>query len=107
MLHTGEMNVYSGQEFDQFSINLNSFSAFVQAHEDYYKDLDLSCYRQVVEVWFEDLINDPWYLFGQFNIVEKTQYSMQKSPNRYQQLVKNIDEVYTCYQSLKETGRAR
>ena len=100
MLHTGEMHAYSGREFDQFDINLESFCAFVQAHDDYYKELDLTCYRQVVEIWFEDLISDPWYLFGQFNIVEKTKYGIQKSPNRYQQLVKNIDEVYTCYQSL-------
>ena len=97
-----QMNVYSGREFEPFDINLDSFRAFVQAHTDYYKELDLSCYRQVVEVWFEDLIADPWYLFGQFNIVEKTHYAMQKSPNRYQQLVKNIDDVYTCFQSLKE-----
>jgi hypothetical protein len=100
MLHTGEMNIYSGQDFDQFDIDLHKFRELVQAHTDYYKKLDLSCYQKVVEIWFEDLISNPWYLFGQFNIVEKTMYSMQKSPNRYQQLVKNINEVYTCYQSL-------
>ena len=100
MLHTGEMNIYSGREFNQFDIDLRQFKNFVQAHTDYYKKLDLSCYQKVVEIWFEDLISDPWYLFGQFNIVEKTVYGMQKSPNRYQQLVKNINEVYTCYQSL-------
>jgi hypothetical protein len=105
MLHTGEMNVYSGRQFDQFDIDLDSFRAFVQAHEDYYKELDLSGYRRVVEVWFEDLIDDPWYLFGQFNIVEKTQYVMQKSPNRYQQLVKNIDHVYTCYEELQKENK--
>ena len=106
MLHTGEMNIYSSQEFGQFDINLKDFRDLVQAHTDYYKELDLSCYRQVVEIWFEDMIADPWYLFGQFNIVEKTSYGVEKSPNRYQQLVKNIDEVYTCYQSLNKTGRA-
>jgi hypothetical protein len=105
MLHTGEMNIYSGQEFDQFDIDLENFAALVQAHNDYYKELDLSCYRQVVEVWFEDLISDPWYLFGQFNIVEKTSYGTNKSPNRYQQLVKNIDDVYTCYQSLEKNRK--
>jgi hypothetical protein len=105
MLHTGEMNLYSGREFDQFDIDLQSFENVVRAHDDYYQQLDLSCYRQVVEVWFEDLIADPWYLFGQFNIVEKTSYEVQKSPNRYQQLVKNIDDVYTCYQSLEKNRK--
>ena len=105
MLHTGEMNVYSGQTFEQFDIDLQRFEQLVQSHKDYYKELDLSCYRQVVDVWFEDLIADPWYLFGQFNIVEKTSYEVQKSPNRYQQLVKNIDDVYTCYQSLEKIGK--
>lgn len=105
MLHTGEMNLYSGQEFDQFDIDLKSFGDVVQAHDDYYQTLDLSCYRQVVEVWFEDLITDPWYLFGQFNIVEKTSYLVQQSPNRYQRLVKNIDDVYTCYQSLEKNRK--
>lgn len=105
MLHTGEMNLYSGREFDQFDIDLHSFENMVCAHDDYYRALDLSCYRQVVDVWFEDLIADPWYLFGQFNIVEKTSYEVQKSPNRYQQLVKNIDDVYTCYQSLEKNRK--
>ena len=105
MLHTGEMNLYSGREFDQFDIDLQSFESVVRAHEDYYQELDLSCYRQVVDVWFEDLISDPWYLFGQFNIVEKTSYEVHKSPNRYQQLVKNIDDVYTYYQSLEKNRK--
>ena len=97
--------MYSGGEFDQFDIDLDSFRAFVQAHDDFYKELDLTGYRRVVEVWFEDLINDPWYLFGQFNIAEKTQYVMQKSPNRYEQLVKNIDHVYTCYEALQKENK--
>jgi len=97
--------VYSGQEFDQFDIDLHKFEEFAQAYRDYYKELDLTCYRRVVKVWFEDLIDDPWYLFAQFNIVEKTQYAMQKSPNRYQQLVKNIDDVYNCYQTLLKENK--
>jgi hypothetical protein len=107
MRHTGEMSVYSGREFDRFDIDLQSFRDLVQAQDDFYKEIDLSCYRQVVKVWFEDLISDPWYLFGQFNIVKKTVYGIQKSPNRYQQLVKNIDDVYACYQSLKQNKGAQ
>ena len=99
------MNVYSGQTFEQFDIDLQRFEQLVQSHKDYYKELDLSGYRRVVDVWFEDLIADPWYLFAQFNIVEQTQYVMQKSPNRYQQLVKNINDVYTCYQSLEKNRK--
>jgi hypothetical protein len=106
MLHTQEMNIYTGRAFDQFDIDLQDFTDLALAHKDYYKELDLSCYRQVIEVWFEDMINDPWYLFSRFNIVEKTSYGVEKSPNRYQQLVKNINEVYNYYQSLKETRRA-
>jgi hypothetical protein len=105
MLHTGEMSVYSGKQFDQFDVSLENFKALFAAHNEYYRELDLSCYQQVVDIWFEDLISDPWYLFKQFNIVEKTSYGVQKSPNRYQQLVKNIDDVYTCYQTLLKKNR--
>ena len=100
MLHTGEMSIYSHKQFDKFDIDLKSFSSLVTAHEYFYQQIDLSCYRQVVDVGFEELISDPYYLFGKFNIVEKTSYGIEQSPNRYQQLVRNIDEVYTCYQSL-------
>ena len=100
MLHTGEVNTYSGKEFKQFNIDLQSFKAILQAHDDFYKEFDLSCYQNVVEVWYEDMISDPWYLFKKFNISEKTVYGVQQSPNRYQQLVKNLDDVYTCYQSI-------
>lgn len=100
MLHTGEMSIYSHKQFDKFDIDLKSFNALVTAHADFYQQIDLSSYRQVVDIWFEDLISDPYYLFGKFNIVEKTSYGIEQSPNRYTSLVKNIDEVYTYYQSL-------
>jgi hypothetical protein len=107
MLHTGEMSIYSHKEFSQFDIDLLSFSSLFAAHDEFYKKFDLTRYRNVVEIWFEDLISDPYYLFGQFNISEKTSYGIERSPNRYEKLVKNIDDVYTCYQSLSSnTGNS-
>jgi hypothetical protein len=108
MLHTGEMSIYSHKEFSQFDIDLLSFSSLFAAHDEFYKKFDLTRYRNVVEIWFEDLISDPYYLFGQFNISEKTSYGIERSPNRYEKLVKNIDDVYTCYQSLSSnTGNSK
>ena len=100
MLHTGEMSIYSHKEFNKFDIDLEDFGALVKSYQEFYQQIDLSGYRQVVDIWFDKLILDPYYLFGKFNIVEKTSYGIERSPNRYTSLVKNIDEVYTYYQSL-------
>jgi hypothetical protein len=94
MLHTGEMSLYSGREFDQFDINKQDFLNLFRAHQDFYKRIDIPKHREVIELWFEDLMTDPYYLFGKFNIVEKTSYQLtHQSPNRYQDLIRNLDDL--------------
>jgi hypothetical protein len=101
MLHTGEMSLYTGKQFDQFDINPQDFLDLFCGHRDWYKKIDISGYRNVIEIWFEDLMTDPYYLFGKFNIVEKTSYQLtQQSPNRYQDLIRNLDDLRNYYELL-------
>ena len=101
MLHTGEMSLYTGKQFDQFDINKQDFLNLFRAHRDWYKQIDISGYRNVIEIWFEDLMSDPYYLFGKFNIVEKTSYQLtQQSPNRSQDLIRNLDDLRNYYELL-------
>ena len=101
MLHTGEMSLYTGKQFDQFDINKQDFLNLFRAHQNWYKQIDISGYRNVIEIWFEDLMSDPYYLFGKFNIVEKTSYQLtQQSPNRYKDLINNVDDLRNYYELL-------
>ena len=94
MLHTGEMSLYSGRTFDQFDIDKQDFLNLFRAHQDFYKRIDIPKNCQVIELWFEDLMTDPYYLFGKFNIVEKTSYQLtHQSPNRYHDLIRNLDDL--------------
>lgn len=101
MLHTGEMSLYTGKQFDQFDIAQKDFRNLFHAHQNYYKKIDISGYKNVIEIWFEDLMTDPYYLFGKFNIVEKTSYQLtRQSPNRYKDLINNLDDLRNYYELL-------
>ena len=106
MLHTGEMITYSGEKHSKFEIDTVEFTKLFFGYYGFYDKINLTCYNRVIEIWFEDLILDPYYLFGKFNLVEKTSYEIiQPSPNRYENLVTNVDELQECYQSLIENHK--
>ena len=106
MLHTGEMVTYSSKEHSKFKIDPHDFTALFAAYYEFYNKIDLTYYNKVIEIWFEDLVSDPYCLFGKFNIVEKTSYEIIKSsPNRYQNLVTNIEELQVCYQLLIQNSK--
>jgi hypothetical protein len=106
MLRTGEMVTYSGKEYSKFKIDPREFTGLITAYYEFYDKIDLTCYNKVIEIWFEDLVSDPYHLFGKFNLVEKTSYEIIKpSPNRYQNLVTNVDELEYCYQAWLQAHR--
>ena len=103
MIHTGEMSIYSNKEFSKFKVNLQQFTNFWRAHYDFYQKLNLSYYKQVIELWYEDVMSDPYHLFSQFNIAEKTYYDESlKCPYRFDNLITNVDELRSQYFLLEK-----
>lgn len=91
---TNEPNAYQKRELEPFCVMPDNFHGLYQAHLDFYKLIDTSLYKEVVEIFFEPLMNDPYYLFAQFGIDNPTDYSLdQKSPYDYQHLVANLEQL--------------
>jgi hypothetical protein len=102
MLHTNEANNYTNKKVEPFVVDPESMKAFLVGLYDFYQNRNLSHYKKVIEIDFDQLISDPYYLFGQFNIVEKTNYNITKSPYRYQDLILNLDELKEIYNNYNQ-----
>ncbi len=101
-IYSAEGVVYSNKHLEPFRVPANDMERYLLGFYDFYRRRNLSYYKQVVEIDFDSLISDPYYLFGQFNITEKTNYMIQKCPYRYQDLIINIDELWSIYESISQ-----
>lgn len=102
--HTQETTVYSGTKNTPLYISDRDFIIFYDTYNNFYNGIDLSKYHCVVDVYYEDLISDPYYLFSKFNISEETRYDLcQKSPYNKEQLIVNYKELQELYKKLNGT----
>jgi hypothetical protein len=94
---TNEYTEYSDKSIEPFTVDVADFIKFHNSFETFYDQIDRTQYKKIIDIWYEDLVNDPYYLFEQFNIVEKTNYNegegSTKSPYNYYNLIINIDEL--------------
>ena len=103
MNRTHESAAYTNKHIEPFRVSNDEMTGYLLGLYSFYRQRDLSFYENVIEIDFDQLITDPYYLFAQFNLVEKTKYNIQKSPYRYQELIINIDELWSIYQSISPT----
>lgn len=98
MDHTRESHAYSNKTIQPFCADPKKLNGYWAAYHDFYQTRNLALYKKIIEIEFENLISDPYYLFGQFNIVEQTTYDQNgRSPYRYQDLITNLDELLEVY----------
>ncbi|CAB4128185.1 hypothetical protein UFOVP112_11 [uncultured Caudovirales phage] len=102
--HTKETSIYSGTKNTPMYGSEETFKNLYFMYNSYYKQIDLSGYRNVIEMYYEDLIEDPYYLFSRFNISERTRYDFcEKSPYNKEELIINFDELKELYKKLNGT----
>ena len=81
---------YSDKKIDLFDVEIDQFRSLYNYYNNYYNNIDLRPYSSIITIWFEDLIADPYYLFSNFNIVEKTNYYERlNSPYDYKKIIRN------------------
>ena len=98
MDHTHESHNYSDKTVQPFRADPEKLNSLWASWHDFYKLRNLTPYKKIIEIEFESLISNPYYLFGQFNIVEQTTYDQnERSPYRYQDLITNLDELLEVY----------
>ena len=87
-------NRYTYQILKPQNLDITLFRNLYIKNLKFFKDIDTSIFQKTVDIYFEDVISDPYYLFNQlgYNIV--TDYSLcQKSPYDYNSIVTNIPEL--------------
>ena len=89
-----ETSEYSDKKIDWFHADIDQFKSLYNHYNNYYDRIDLRPYRSIMTIWFEDLIADPYYLFSNFNIVEKTNYYERlNSPYDYKKIIRNYSDL--------------
>jgi hypothetical protein len=69
----------------------------------FYKAIDTSYYKQIVEIYYEDIIDNPKHLFSCFNIDRNTEYNLsKKSPYCYSELILNFNELQSLFNDLEK-----
>ncbi len=102
LFRTNEPVNYTNKAMDPFYVPSDEMWSLLQAHQTFHRSRNLSGYKKIVEIDFDQLLADPYHLFAQFNIVERTQYLTKPSPYRYNQLIENYDELQQVYTKFME-----
>lgn len=100
---TDEFVYYSNKVIEPFTVALDQFTDNYYYSKCFYKSIDYTRFKSVVEIEYESLINDPTYLFSMFDVNVKTEYTLPKSPYKYQDLILNIEELKELYLKLEAT----
>lgn len=100
---TGEHGYYTGKAVEQFSVAQQEFFNTYHFHKTFFDNIDANRYNKLVDVYYEDMLADRYYLFGQLGMTVSCIYPGEKSPYNYNQLITNVDELRE-YHSQLEAG---
>jgi hypothetical protein len=99
---SNEPTEYTNKTMEPFTANITKFSGLVSMYKNFYNTVNISKYKKVVEINFEDIFNDEYYLFRCIDISEKTDLSLcRKSPYDYSTLITNINELKEIFNELR------
>jgi hypothetical protein len=99
---SNEYTSYTTKSVEKFIVGRTEFEDCFWFHKCFYQLINRSKFEKVVDVWFEDLINDPKYLFNLLDMDRLTDYNFPKSPRNYYELISNIDQCQMWYDDLKD-----
>jgi len=107
---TGEFETYTRNEIDLINnpfkhhIDVGDFDKVFCDRNDFYKAIDPSGYAHVVDVYLEDMLQYPYYLFERIGFTQKiaTPIETVKSPYRGRDIIGNYDELEAYW--LKKTS---
>ena len=94
---TNEYNNYSNSKFPQQYIPVETFAKLVYQRNNFYKELDLNGYAKVVDIYLEDVLQYPYYLFEQLGQKIKMPVWTKKCPYG-KEIIANFDELEKYYQ---------
>lgn len=90
---TKEYTEYTNQVLEPFELNEHDFQKSYTWHKNWYHLIDKKTYSKVIEIYYEDLINDEYHLFSKFEIIQRTTYYDTKSPYDHKKSILNYDKI--------------
>jgi hypothetical protein len=107
---TGEFETYTRNETDLINnpikhhIDVGYFDKVFRDRREFYRAIDPNGYAHVVDVYLEDLLQYPYYLFERIGFTQKivTPMTTVKSPYRGRDIISNYDELEEYW--LKRTS---
>jgi hypothetical protein len=84
-----------------FSVSRVEFIKTILKSREFYSQIDLTGYANVVEIYFEKMIEDPYFLHQQLGIEDNSKMEYLTPPSPYgTSLIKNIEELGKLYNEL-------
>ena len=107
---TGEFETYTKNEIDlinnpiRLHVDIDYFDKILNGRRDFYSEIDPIGYAHVVDVYLEDMLQYPYYLFERIGFTQKiaTPIETVKSPYRGRDIISNYDELEAYW--LKKTS---
>jgi hypothetical protein len=98
---THEYTEYHGRYNERFTVEQLELTRTYKHHKIFYEVIDKNNFAQCVDVYYEELISDPYYLFSKLNIKKPIDLSLQaKSLYNNKELILNIDQCYDWFEQL-------
>lgn len=90
---TKEWSRYTNKQIDSVDVSIGHFKSILDVRRDYYNKIDIDGYSSVVDIYFEDVLQYPYYLFEQLGIPNViTQIKTEKSPYG-KEIISNYKEL--------------
>jgi len=98
-----EWIIYSNKSINPVVIDELDFTHCYWFMRAYYNAIDTSQFKKTIEIYQEDMLADPKYLFSLFDIDYDTQYELtKKSPYKYSDIVLNFSELKIVFDKLEK-----
>jgi hypothetical protein len=100
-LYTKNYSSYSSKTTAPGVVDPEVFKQVVLERRQHYNLINLEGYAKIVNINYEDMVTNPYYLFQQLDIPNtKMKYLTQKSPYG-STLIQNAVQLYGVYQGIK------
>jgi hypothetical protein len=89
---------------DPFNVNVVDFEHSFVFQTAFYRAISARNFTNSVEIFYEDILDDPTHLFSKFGINHPIENLLIKSPYDSDSLITNIDQLQEVYTQLSATG---
>lgn len=99
---TNEFTRYTNKKVTPYAIDIVNFKYCYFYQKAFYRAINRSAYKKVVDIFYEDLVSNPECLLSEFGI--RLDISSGKSPYNYHNIITNINELKEVYYQLEQVA---